>query len=264
MGQVIRKDIDTYSAVELAALRKGYAQMQALSDNRGFNYISGYHGIPNFYCYHLDDPALFLPWHRAYLLEFEHLLRDRDAALSVPYWNWASATSHAGGVPKAFSDKLAADRSANPLYDSEIKVPASTPPIHRRTQRFPGQPQELPPATAIDALVREPSFVRFSRRLRDVHNHIHGWTGGMNAAGTVGGDMGAVATAAFDPIFYSHHCMIDRTWNRWQQLHGINNIPGAILHTALKGFNLTVSDVLDTTHLGYSYATASVVVKEKT
>ena len=31
----------------------------------------------------------------------------------------------------------------------------------------------------------------------------------------VGGWMGSVPTAAQDPIFWLHHCNIDRLWNRW-------------------------------------------------
>jgi tyrosinase len=36
----------------------------------------------------------------------------------------------------------------------------------------------------------------------------------------VGGWMGVVETAAQDPIFYLHHCNIDRLWNLWLAQHG--------------------------------------------
>ena len=38
------------------------------------------------------------------------------------------------------------------------------------------------------------------------HGHVHDM---------VGGDMGEVPTAAADPIFWVHHCHIDRLWAAW-------------------------------------------------
>jgi tyrosinase len=33
----------------------------------------------------------------------------------------------------------------------------------------------------------------------------------------VGGTMGFIATAPADPVFWMHHCNIDRLWWDWQQ-----------------------------------------------
>lgn len=35
--------------------------------------------------------------------------------------------------------------------------------------------------------------------------------------------MGQIVYAAFDPIFWAHHCMIDPLWRIWQLRH-----PGAL------------------------------------
>eukprot|EP00349_Pseudokeronopsis_sp_Brazil_P005505 CAMPEP_0202957850 /NCGR_PEP_ID=MMETSP1396-20130829/2229_1 /ASSEMBLY_ACC=CAM_ASM_000872 /TAXON_ID= /ORGANISM="Pseudokeronopsis sp., Strain Brazil" /LENGTH=92 /DNA_ID=CAMNT_0049675569 /DNA_START=898 /DNA_END=1176 /DNA_ORIENTATION=+ len=32
--------------------------------------------------------------------------------------------------------------------------------------------------------------------------------------------MGENETAAFDPIFFFHHCWIDRVFAKWQEIHG--------------------------------------------
>ncbi|MEV0289942.1 MULTISPECIES: tyrosinase family protein [unclassified Kribbella] len=40
-----------------------------------------------------------------------------------------------------------------------------------------------------------------------LHNGMHGY---------IGGDMGNPMISPFDPIFYLHHCHIDRLWARWQ------------------------------------------------
>ncbi|KAJ5407672.1 hypothetical protein N7509_001555 [Penicillium cosmopolitanum] len=45
-----------------------------------------------------------------------------------------------------------------------------------------------------------------------IHNNIHGWTGDA-------GHMGNVPVASFDPLFWLHHCNIDRIFALWQALN---------------------------------------------
>ncbi|KAK5431591.1 hypothetical protein LTR34_004710 [Exophiala xenobiotica] len=47
--------------------------------------------------------------------------------------------------------------------------------------------------------------------LEAVHNYIHGWVGGF---------MGRQDLAAFDPIFWHHHCFIDMVFDSWQTATG--------------------------------------------
>ncbi|KAJ5780085.1 hypothetical protein N7457_005245 [Penicillium paradoxum] len=54
-----------------------------------------------------------------------------------------------------------------------------------------------------------------------IHNNIHGWTGDA-------GHMGNVPVASFDPLFFLHHCNIDRLFAIWQALNPdkwLTNIP---------------------------------------
>jgi tyrosinase len=63
--------------------------------------------------------------------------------------------------------------------------------------------------------------------LESPHNDIHLAIGGFeinglgdfNAQSGANGDMGENDTASFDPIFYFHHCFIDKTFWKWQQGH---------------------------------------------
>ena len=264
---IVRKNVDNLDAAELAALRTGYTKAQAIMDNRGYNHFAGLHGIPNWYCWHHDHTTgstvnanLFLPWHRAYLLSFERAIRDQSPAtpkVGLPWWDWSSPTSHSTGVPKAFSDASAGGK-ANPLLRARIFAPTATPPIDRQTRRFPGNPAQLPTATKITDLLNLGHFNDFSNQLENIHDFIHGWTGGNN--GSIGGDMSSLATAAWDPIFYSHHCMIDRLWYVWQSKHGINNIPASLLPLVLTPFNMKVQDVLSINALGYEYAVSFVTL----
>lgn len=257
----VRKSADDLSAAELKALRAGYAQAQSILDNRGYNHFAGLHGIPNWYCWHHShvqgstaNANLFLPWHRAYLLYFENAIRDQSPQtpkVGLPWWNWSSAQSHLSGVPEAFSVATVGGQN-NPLYRAHIVAPTATPPINRMTRRFPGNPAALPTQNRIENLLNVNQFTDFTNQLEDIHDGIHGWTGGNN--GTVGGDMGSVGTAAWDPIFWSHHCMIDRLWSLWQLRHGVANITPAFLPMVLQPFGLKVQDVLSINALGYTYA----------
>ena len=69
-----------------------------------------------------------------------------------------------------------------------------------------------------------------------------------------------MTTAAYDPIFFAHHCMIDRLWYLWQVRHGNGGIPQATLNLELIPFGKRVRDVLDTQTLGYEYAASATEV----
>ena len=257
----LRKNIDSLTAPELQALRQAYAKAQQILDNRGYNYYAGLHGIPNWYCWHHErtqgsnvNANLFLPWHRAYLLHFEKAIRDQAPAntkVGLPWWDWSSLRSRTTGVPTAFSAPTA-NGQPNPLYRARIIAPTANPPINRMTRRFPGNPSQLPTPQNVQSLLNLSQFNDFSTQLEGYHDGIHGWTGGNN--GQVGGDMGTVSTAAWDPIFWSHHCMIDRLWYLWQTRHGVSNIPPNLLPMVLQPFGVTVRDVLSVNALGYEYA----------
>ncbi|KAJ5219622.1 hypothetical protein N7468_008826 [Penicillium chermesinum] len=50
--------------------------------------------------------------------------------------------------------------------------------------------------------------------LEYIHNNIHGWVGG-----DFNGHMSQIPVATFDPLFWLHHCNIDRIWALWQTLN---------------------------------------------
>ena len=57
--------------------------------------------------------------------------------------------------------------------------------------------------------------------------------------------MSDVTAAAFDPIFFAHHCMVDRLWYLWQVRHGNGGVPGDLLDLPLEPFGKTTREVLD-------------------
>jgi tyrosinase len=69
--------------------------------------------------------------------------------------------------------------------------------------------------------------------------------------------MSDIATAAYDPLFWAHHTMIDRVWRLWQLRHPHAEPPASMRHVALPPFPMTVADTLDTNALGYDYAAST-------
>ena len=242
----LRKSLSQLTANELSGYRAAVAAMQALPDNRGWQYYAGWHGIPDDWCQH--GSLLFLPWHRSYLHHFELALQDHGD-VTVPWWDWMAEA----GIPAAF-DAEVIDGRPNPLHHAEIKPMGVEPQPDwpRRTSRDPStaDPGPLPPPLGDRyAWLMEPTdFAEFSRRMEILHNNMHVWTGGT---------MGQVPWAAYDPLFYSHHSMVDRLWRIWQ----VRN-PGALPPPTLLDQSLpagkrpifTVREVLDVQALGYDYA----------
>jgi tyrosinase len=274
---IIRKNVSNLTDAELKAFRDALREMMNIRDNRGYNHIAGFHGVPDWYCWHHDrnfrpdeslSATLFLPWHRAYLKWFEDHLRDHDPTVPQCWWDWSSPLSHEEGIPQAYSLEQLDDGSPNPLFKFHISVPSSnlgpeTGPIDEDTFRDPRPLSDLirvtkaplrvqlgDPEAGMELMALE-DFRGFSRALEDIHDFIHGW---------VGGTMSDVGTAGFDPVFYAHHANIDRIWWMWQLQHGNSTIPSQWLDLALPPFPYTVRQVLNVSNLGYDYATASAQI----
>ena len=133
--------------------------------------------------------------------------------------------------------------------------------LDRDTQRFPGTTSvgTLPTYKDVDSLLyqKDDTFIDFTERLRNLNNEIHVWTGGQGVGKdgqTTSGDMGLIPFSSFDPIYWSHKCMVDRIWWQWQHENGIDNMPNEWKDIVLEPFSMKVSDVLDISNLGYNYS----------
>jgi tyrosinase len=250
----VRRNVEQ---ANIPALSAAYAKLQGRSaaDNRSWIYWAEYHGYNRYDCWHHGSQGshqfaydLFLPWHRAYLLYFERVALADDANAVLPWWDWTSASSHQIGIPAAFAAAQAGGE-ANPLASGPVPAGVHATPPH--TTRSPGPPSQLPTQQTVDGILALSSFDDFTSQLQNQHDLVHGWTGG---------DMGNIASSAFDPIFWSHHCMIDRLWYLWQVKHGVDNIPPSYLDRPLAPWALTVKDVLDVRKLGYTYGLSRVQV----
>ena len=248
-----RKSVDRLRDPQLEALRQAYSMSMALSDERGFEFWAGLHGLPlPMYCEHHTD--LFLPWHRAYLYFFELSLKDLVPTVSLPWWDWTSFAAHQRGLPASCTEQDGAGGESNPLAGGTISALARSQgadaglPAPERTVRSPDDPGLLPTRQHIGDLLDLGDFLDFSQQLEQVHDEVHVW---------VGGTVAEIPYAAYDPIFWAHHSMIDRLWRLWQLRHPTAGVPSSLLHLALRPFPITVADTLSTTSLGYDYAVFS-------
>lgn len=245
-------------------LQTAWSRMKQLTDDRGFSHFAGLHGLPfPIHCKHSPRDGvdlLFLPWHRAYLYFFERALQDIDGEVSIPWWDWTSETAHADGLPPLLSDNQTSGGDENPFlhsvvdWDTQLRrlVRREIPGIittSGRTLRDPEPADELPRRGTLQDILRARTFADFSNRLENVHGAFHVW---------VGGAMSQVPAAAYDPVFWVHHCTIDRYWYLWQMSEFGLNPPDEMMDMVLDPFPMTVRETLTIQNLGYEYAVQMV------
>jgi tyrosinase len=173
----------------------------------------------------------FPPWHRGYLFALEAQIREAvlnhggPSDWALPYWNYFGPGDEYK-MPPAFAQKTLPDGSPNPLFvlarygprrDGNIFVPI--PPVLEACLG-----NDL--YTGTDAVTPRPGFggpnTGFSHQGEtsgnlesNPHNQVHGYVGGTAPGGQTWGLMSDPGLAALDPIFYLHHCNIDRMWASW-------------------------------------------------
>ena len=250
-----RKNINCLSDDELHDLREALAAIYALpaTDPNSFATLASFHGGPPIsYCAH-GSPG-FLTWHRAYLLAFENALRLAGCHVTLPYWNWSSAPTV--GVPPACQQPTYVNRAGatvdNPLYSG----PRATGGKTVRGANID--------TTSFGDLVTSVTSALGASTFESLQNQLNGPHGSVHVR--VGGDMGSVPTASYDPIFYLHHANVDRLWARWQASHP-DPLPASEATWQLEPFPRpfsaawqTGADVQSTDALGYRYQAFCLVL----
>jgi tyrosinase len=242
---------------DLAAYRRGVAAMKALpaSDPRNWNRFAAIHAT---HCPHGN--WYFLPWHRAYLVSLERIIRDLSDKpdFALPYWDWTSDRQ----LPPAFA---AGNPRTNPLN-------------HPRPGFAPGASlaDDMVGTQVISRILQSPDFEAFgSARPRGQTGIGAQWQRRLGARtelefnphdgvhGTLGGDMSQVAPASRDPIFYLHHANVDRLWAVWNA-RGNANSPEPMwrnfafnrnfIDAGGSPWNVAVGNLQSPAALGYRYA----------
>ncbi len=192
------------------------------------------------------NPDNFLPWHRMYVYFFERIVRKLtgDATWTLPYWDYTDPARQA--LPDAFYKPGGA---TNPLYR-----PNRNPGVNDGTAITVGNGG--PGALNLNSMKQTnySGATGFCNALDGgLHGNVHVFTG--NTQG-----MGSVPTAAGDPVFWFHHCNIDRVWASWNK-EGNKNPTDSTWQAQTFVFVdengqrvvATIKDFLDIAPLGYTY-----------
>jgi len=180
---------------------------------------------------HVHGNITFLPWHREFIRQFEQELQDVNPYLSLPYWDWRTDRN---STASSFWDRDFLD------LDNFNDSPAVTRNI--------GANGSLP-TTGNIAGVLDDNFTTFagtassSGSLESQHDRPHVW---------IGGTMGSIPSAAYDPVFYLHHAMIDMLWQGWE---GMPNNASSFSSSTIPTYpGVNPNDIVDTRTLGIFYA----------
>lgn len=238
----------------------------------------------------------FLPWHRGYLYALEAQLRADIVSLggpeswALPYWSYfGGAEGTQAAMPPAFSTTTLPDGTPNALYvtmrfgpndDGDIYIPTpewvithpDTPKpqygdvtdVCLQNDLYTGSDAAtpLPGFGGPDTGFSHPGSTPHGNMESNPHDLVHVYVGG-NVSSPNYGVMADPGTAALDPIFYLHHCNIDRMWAGWNDAGNANPTDSDWLNGPAQQFVMpmpdsepwvyTPSDVQSISSLNYAY-----------
>jgi tyrosinase len=233
----VRQDLATLSASSpaITTLQQGIAAMKALPSSDLWNW-NGVANIHQNFCAH--NNWYFLPWHRPYVGYFEYIIQNltNTPSFALPYWNWTNDRQ----IPVLFT--------TDPLNDTSRQVSPST-----------AMPSGYNDGTTMSSVMANSDFNAFASMQGSdqwdsqgagalegtPHNFLHWW---------IEGDMNTYLSP-LDPLFWMHHCNIDRLWAVWNAQYA-NTADPAWLNYQLQynDFpNWMVSSTLSTEAMGYTY-----------
>lgn len=244
----IRRGVSSLSehSDDVVAFRDGVEEMKRLrgSDRLSWAWQTNIHRLRAEH-----GNGHFLPWHR---LELAHLERIIGAltdhkAFALPYWDWQGDRF----LPEWIT------RPGSSLYERRRAPGVESLDFNKARWS----------ADSRFANVVSDSFTAFAGGPRSAgnvelygHNHVHMLIGGKQPGPL--GLMSRAETAAGDPVFWLHHCNIDRVWATWHRNVGPAVYPKEWADRELGGFvgpqgqdtgPWRVGGVVETRSLGYSY-----------
>lgn len=137
------------------------------------------------------DSEFFLPWHREFLLEFE-----TNLGVSLPYWNWYSSPK----VPTELNQVSL--KSNSPYYNYLVRTSTDASSSRSWVSRLNTYWENL--MNRFENPTGSNWFPVFSKTWEfPFHDLVHV---------DIGGKMGDILRSPFDPLFWMHHCFVDKLW----------------------------------------------------
>lgn len=238
----------------------------------------------------------FLPWHREFLRRFEADLQAEVPGVVLPYWDWATdaALADPATAPVWANDMMGGDGDSgdndivktgpfafdkNDVGNSWTIADGNGNDTGQGLQRAFGEFNggiDLPTQAHVNEIQAMTPYdvAPWNRNSNsgyragnegwlqvggqapsNTHNRVHLWVGGSMLP----------PTSPNDPVFFLHHCFIDKLWADWQAAHpGEPYVPGDGESADLDGHRLsdamypwstTIADTLDHRAMGYVYDT---------
>lgn len=196
----------------------------------------------------------FLPWHRMFVYFFERIIRkaSNNPSFTLPYWNYSAAGVNHGRIPPQFR-----------VTNSSLFIQKRNVQGGGFANVNAGQPiDQFAPGVLNTSSLAQCTYLPvgqatqgFNMNLdQGLHGNVHVFVGN-------GQNMGSVPTAAGDPVFWMHHCNIDRLWESWNNGGRQNPTNDATWMNKTFQFvdenkqlvSVAVKDFLNIACLGYKY-----------
>ena len=244
-----RKSAWDLTAAEVTRLQGAYQAMRDLTLSNP-NDPRGWMQQANVHCFNCSggyDPSnveihggwWFMPWHRCYLHVHERILGKLigDPTFRLAYWDWDTYPTHAM-VPPVFLLQSALIDQYRGAQAADVIPSNITGPVNMKVV------MGTQGTAAFMGGISDPSHNVFPAGAMESspHGPVHIWTAEPNPGQSpeppgcfwpvkAGGppidqssigclDMGVLATAAQDPVFFAHHSNIDRLWDVWLKTPG--------------------------------------------
>lgn len=189
-----------------------------------------------------DEPErdIFLAWHRMQVFEMEQAMQQIDPKISIPFW-----------------DSIDDQSTTSALWNQNFMGQFNT---DWNLNRNLGGNGPLGTQADVNNLMIRTDFRDFSNTFErgNVHAGPHRW---------VGGAMPTTASPR-DPIFYLHHCFVDKVWRDWQTEHGTSayistsmlRYDGTYVFGGVTLPSINPNDIVDSRALGVFYAEDELAV----
>ena len=310
----IRKEIRTLSGHEWMEFLNALLAVKAAKEYDKF--VHWHHAVmvPTVHPHEPQDPdyrngahlgPAFLPWHREMLLQLEAvILRVTQKEIAIPYWDWTLDAAEpwispvwgligGNGDPKDYfrvQDGPFAHKFNNwdvPGYPQDgLPEPGLKRQFGQWVFTLP-TPDDL--NKAMNEEIYDEPYYNASPFNRGFRNRLEGWitqkgdpqvtTPGSQLHNRVhlwiGGNMLAM-TSPEDPVFFLHHCFVDKIWADWQAKMKLGKPtlaphycpmeggpPGHNFDDVLEPWTNRIRDVMDITALDYAYDPSPPLVLPK-
>ena len=265
-----RQSVNNLSEDQKNAYVRG---VKALKQSGRYNWFVNTHMATMTHGVAHQDPT-FLPWHRQFLLDFENAMQQAldDPNFALPYWDWANdATLPNSAWGYVWAGLMGLDGNpvtSEPFAEGEWTLADGTALVRAFGKAVPTLPTQadVDNALSISTYDTAPwdttSRGSFRNTLEGwvngpaLHNRVHLWVGGSMLP----------MTSPNDPVFFLHHCNVDRIWALWQKKYQNSSYLPVTGASGVHGFNdamwpwmspeSTPALVWDCQRLGYQYGAA--------